>query len=294
MVCNDGGDSGIFARLYPPIFGLPDEVFVTTVQAIQGKQGYYFDLIRSAGTVSEVVIGLAHPGVSPHPFYILVRDMATTPEGAAIRRLQGTTQAGFSREIPEGYVILGTKEVDIDLRLGTNTPTFSVTRYLFFTTKKGYQVYFPVCLTFDEPAYRKFWEIVATGPEVIGGSELPPFTEEVKQAVEEIMERLYSRYRESIQPTDGWSDLSRRFSQALKEVVGFNLRFVLDFLVAPYAEIKSLSVRNYFTSTEKPHYELISGYLHIKLTHPQKSKDELLDLFKRYVEEGLIVVPNWQ
>ena len=134
---------GCTGNVTPPIFGLPDEVFVTTVQAIQGKTGYYFELIRSAGTVSEVVIGLAHPGVSPHPFYILVRDTATTPEGAAIRRLQGATQVGFSREVPEGYVILGTKEVDIDLRLGQNTPTYSVTRYPLLHHAEGLQGVLP-------------------------------------------------------------------------------------------------------------------------------------------------------
>ena len=162
---------GCSGNVAEPIFGVPERVTVTTLQAIQGKTGYYRHLIRGdgAGATAEVVLGLAHSGVSPHPFYILVRDSATTPEGAAIRRLQGAIQAGFSREVPQGYVLLGVKEVDIDIRLGQNTPTYSRTLYLFFTTKKGHRVYFPVCITFDEPAYRKFWEVVAAGPKVIGG-----------------------------------------------------------------------------------------------------------------------------
>ena len=159
---------GCSGNVAQPMFGLPDSVVITTRSAIQGQQGYYFELTRAAASsTSEVVFGITHASVSPHPFYILVRDAADTPEGAAIRRLQRATHAGFSREIPSGYVILGTKEVDIDARLGQNTPTFSRTLYLFFTTQKGHKVYFPICLTFDDVAYRKFWEIVNAGAKVI-------------------------------------------------------------------------------------------------------------------------------
>ena len=128
-----------------PVFGVPDSVVVTTLSAIQGQTGYYFTLTRgdASGTTAEVVFGIAHTGVSPHPFYILVRDAAETPEGAAIQRLHGATHAGFAREAPPGYVLLGTKEVEVDIRLGQNTPTYSVTRYLFCTTQKGHKVYFP-------------------------------------------------------------------------------------------------------------------------------------------------------
>ena len=153
-------------------------------------------------------------------------------------------------------------------------------------------MYFPICLTFDDVAYRKFWEIVEGGPKVIGESMSAPFTEEVKQAAAEIMDRLLTRYRtlRYSKPTQSLNEINDRFHQAALEVLGFGLGFIERELAFTYTQVKGIEFGNFFTSLDKPYFDLIEGYLRVKLSNPGKNKEELLKIFETHVEDGSIDV----
>ena len=173
-----------------PVFSMPDSFAVTTLQAIQGTTGNVFEFSNTDDpNAEEIVFVVRASGVSSYPVYIVVRSGDDTPQDAlmsgSIRMLNQahsqtqlqTPWIRLAREGPNGYARLAEHTITIQMDTTTERPMLSShTRHILFTAPSGGRVYITVCISFDQAAYRKFWDLMATGPKVIGGGTLPPTT----------------------------------------------------------------------------------------------------------------------
>ena len=260
-------------------------------QEISGQQGYLITLPTGGNDVAAFRI-LNWDVVNTKPVFVLVIFDSSTDNDVctAISLLLQAKEIRIALQRPTGILPIQ-KTVSLVSDVKTRTV---LTRYLILTRQDGTTAYLEA--TFPNFT-AEFTTMVNEPAEVltIRGLEEPPapppFTEEVKQVVEEIMERLLARYREirdSI-PANSFQDVLRQFNQALEEVVGFNYRFT-GTLAYIYAQTNNLNYADLRTSLSKPWFGLIEGYLRVKLMYPGKSNDELLDLFEAYVKNKSIVM----
>lgn len=162
-----------------PPFGMPDIFAVTTLEAIQGTTGNLLEFSNTEDpNALEIVFEIRDADVSPAPVYILIRSGADTPQDAlisdSIRMLNQARQVRLERSVPDGYARLASHTITMRMEAIERPRLSAHTRHLLFQTQAGSSVYITLCVSFDQAAYRKFWDFIATGPKVIGGG--PPTT----------------------------------------------------------------------------------------------------------------------
>ena len=191
---------GCGGNTIPPIFESPDSVTVTTLDAIQGKRGHLLQFLGTAGSnavTTEAVLAIRDADVSSATFYILLRHSSAdgqTSHDRIIRWLNAAKQVSVSPILPPDRAAV------YRITIGKGTP--QITHYLHILTPNGGDIFLLINITLEKVVYDRFWEMVAAGPKVIGGSTDTPFVQWLKQDPVGLAPAYISEVRNVIGPED--------------------------------------------------------------------------------------------